>query len=171
MSRLAFHPVGGLCRLQRGGICGCGECHGERAVVGWAYEWPKLVPRQEFGDTGYKIDHVVCRVVNASFAPVTDSKLASCSAILLFSPSTATTDTPMSLKRKNASDINSSQKKARSNFFAPRSSVLAGESKGSATPMFTYTRKAAATARLVTWNVNGVKSLDEKVVFVCYSFT
>lgn len=78
----------------------------------------------------------------------------------------------MSLKRKNAYDINSSQKKAKSNFFAPRSSVLAGDgSKDSAMPMFTYTPKAAGTARLVTWNVNGVKSLDEKVVFVAYSFT
>ncbi|GLB36069.1 putative DNA-(apurinic or apyrimidinic site) lyase [Lyophyllum shimeji] len=67
----------------------------------------------------------------------------------------------MSLKRKGApTPSNGLQKKPKTDFFAPRTSAQTAGAKTA----FTFKANAPNTTRLVTWNVNGVKSLDEKLL-------
>lgn len=69
----------------------------------------------------------------------------------------------MSLKRKAGSNLtaNSSQKKPKNDFFTPKSSTAVGSSS---TPQFAFDRREAGTVRLSTWNVNGIKSVNEKTL-------
>ncbi|KAA1468720.1 DNase I-like protein [Dentipellis sp. KUC8613] len=69
----------------------------------------------------------------------------------------------MSLKRKAqpVSSQDASSKKAKANFFAPRT---ASGPSSLIQPQFVYSKKQDSSLRLTTWNVNGIKSVDEKVL-------
>lgn len=67
----------------------------------------------------------------------------------------------MSLKRKAAPvSSNNVCKKPKADFFAPRTPAPPPHPKTA----FTFNANPAGTTRLVTWNVNGIRSLDEKLL-------
>lgn len=65
---------------------------------------------------------------------------------------------PMSLKRKAVAskEQGSTGKKQKFDFFAPRTSSGNGLT-------FKFNQKPENATRLITWNVNGIKSVDDKV--------
>ncbi|KAI0067811.1 DNase I-like protein [Artomyces pyxidatus] len=69
----------------------------------------------------------------------------------------------MSLKRKaeSASSEKAAAKKPRADFFLPKSSTNATAASLSP-PRFIFPIKGEGNIRMTTWNVNGIKSVDEK---------
>ena len=72
----------------------------------------------------------------------------------------------MALKRKLASDTAAAAKKPKFDFFAPRPTETAQNLAGASDPSFSFKAKAQGDkcTRFTTWNVNGITSVDEKIL-------
>lgn len=67
----------------------------------------------------------------------------------------------MALKRKSASNTAPAAKKPKFDFFAPRPAQSAA---GPSDSSFSFNTKGDKCTRLTTWNVNGIISVDEKIL-------
>jgi len=67
----------------------------------------------------------------------------------------------MSLKRTIPPEPEICRKRLKKDFFAPRVAKNTGESANK----FTFPEKPAGSTRILTWNVNGIRSVDPKVFF------
>ncbi|KAF4623576.1 hypothetical protein D9613_001713 [Agrocybe pediades] len=71
----------------------------------------------------------------------------------------------MSLKRKVvANEPPNASKKPKVDFFAPRAAGKVTPSTSTSNASFTFKPKSATCVRLTTWNVNGIMSVDEKIL-------
>ncbi|KAF9568492.1 DNase I-like protein [Agrocybe pediades] len=71
----------------------------------------------------------------------------------------------MSLKRKVvANEPPSASKKPKVDFFAPRAAGKVTPSTSTSNASFTFKPKSATCVRLTTWNINGIMSVDEKIL-------